>query len=370
MLRIPSLAAMAGKQVILGMSGGVDSSVAALLLKRHGAHVRGVFMQNWDALEEGGECPGEKDWRDVQAVCRQLEIPCQSIDFIKEYWTRVFMQTLNDYANGITPNPDIACNREIKFGVLRERCVSEDCWFATGHYARVAYDTNGGAHLLKGIDSRKDQSYYLSSVSHSQLRKVVFPLGDLTKGDIRTIAQKNALMTANKEESMGICFVGQRRKFNEFLSEYLPQKPGDIIAPTGEIIGTHQGIFSWTIGQRVTICFGNEKWFVSHKDIAKNQIFVVPGTYHPSLFSSMVLVSQWHWIGGKCPSIVSQGGMVEARIRHQQTIAEKCYIELRDNKPSRVYFVKSLRAPAPGQFVVVYHKEECLGCGVIQSTTL
>ncbi|RKP24413.1 tRNA-specific 2-thiouridylase, partial [Syncephalis pseudoplumigaleata] len=235
------------------MSGGVDSSVAALLLKRHGARVQGVFMQNWDALEEDGVCPGERDWRDVQAVCRQLDIPCRRIDFVREYWTRVFAQTLDAYAKGITPNPDIACNREIKFGLLRERCVPKDHWFATGHYARVAYDARGNARLLKGIDARKDQSYYLSSVTRAQLQQSVFPLGHLTKEDIRSIAREHRLTTANKDESMGICFVGPRRKFNAFLGEYLPQTPGDVIAPNGHVIATHQGIFSWTIGQRATI---------------------------------------------------------------------------------------------------------------------
>ncbi|KAI9594060.1 5-methylaminomethyl-2-thiouridylate methyltransferase [Syncephalis fuscata] len=386
MLRIPRLAAVAGKRVVLGMSGGVDSSVAAFLLKQHGAHVEGVFMKNWDNIEEGGECPGERDWRDVQTVCRQLSIPCRQMNFVKEYWTRVFMQTLDDYAAGITPNPDIACNREIKFGVLLDRCVLKNNWFATGHYARIGYDAQKQAHLLKGIDSSKDQSYYLSGVSRTQLQQVIFPLGDLTKKQIRSIARENRLSTAEKDESMGICFVGQRRKFNQFLGEYLPQTPGPVIAPTDNLLviyvicsitviynyillGTHQGIFSWTIGQRATICYGNEKWFVSRKDITKNQIFVVPGTHHPNLFSSTIQVGHWQWIQQSCPDVIKQGGLVEAKIRYQQAIAEKCYIEVGNNDQAKVYFIQPVRAPAPGQFIVVYQGEECLGCGIIQSAT-
>ncbi|RKP08060.1 5-methylaminomethyl-2-thiouridylate-methyltransferase [Thamnocephalis sphaerospora] len=351
-LRVRGLSAVAGRKIILGMSGGVDSSVAAYLLKQQGAQLEGVFMRNWDAANERGECPGDQDWRDVQAV-----------DFVREYWTRVFAKTIDDYANGHTPNPDIACNREIKFGALVDRCVQGDAWLATGHYARIACDAGDVPYLLRGVDSNKDQSYYLSDVKQSQLARAIFPLGSMDKSEVRAIARAHKLTTANKAESMGICFVGKR-------PEYIPQHPGEVVSLGGRVLGQHQGIFSWTVGQRAGICAGSEKWFVVGKDIPNNKIYVVPGTTHPALFATKVTVANWHWIGDRRPEAVANGRLVSAQIRYRQQ-PDTCRVAFDSNDgDSTVHFVRPQRAPAPGQYIVLYDGDCCLGCGVIQTSPL
>ncbi|KAJ2857203.1 hypothetical protein J3B02_001160 [Coemansia erecta] len=272
--------AQPGDTVYVGMSGGVDSSVTAHLLQSKGLNVQGIFMRNWDTRDERGECPSEKDWQDVQRVCQKLDIKCHQVDLVKEYWSSVFSVALDDYARGCTPNPDILCNKEIKFGVLlhevTRRLGSAD-WFATGHYARTIRTARcADAALCRGADEKKDQSYYLSRVRSRALRRVVFPLGSLSKTkDVRRIAKYAGLHNADREESMGICFVGEKRRFDQFLAEYIPQTPGDIVAQDGRKLGTHQGLFSKTVGQTAGIPGWQQKWYIYDKDIATNRMFAV-----------------------------------------------------------------------------------------------
>ncbi|KAJ2739728.1 hypothetical protein GGI20_006064 [Coemansia sp. BCRC 34301] len=260
------------------MSGGVDSSVAAHILKQRGLNVEAVFMRNWDTRDERGECPSERDWHDVQAVCQQLDIKCHEINLVKEYWNTVFAVALDEYAGGRTPNPDILCNREIKFGVLLKeisRRLGSFQWFATGHYARIL-GMDGLTLLYRGLDRRKDQSYYLAAVDSKHLSRTVFPLGQLDKKrDVRKLALDAGLATAKKEESMGICFVGERRRFDRFLAEYLPQRPGDILAHDGRVLGKHGGMFTKTIGQSAGVSGWQDKWYIYAKDMNHNRMYAV-----------------------------------------------------------------------------------------------
>ncbi|KAJ2380017.1 hypothetical protein GGI05_006446 [Coemansia sp. RSA 2603] len=267
-----------GDTVYVGMSGGVDSSVTAHLLKSRNLNVEAVFMRNWDTRDERGECPSERDWQDVQKVCRKLDIKCHEVNLVKEYWNSVFSIALDDYAKGRTPNPDLLCNKEIKFGVLLneiQRRLGPRDWFATGHYAR-SMRIGGEAALFRGVDRRKDQSYYLAAVSSGALDRVIFPLGSLIKtDDVRRIARDTGLHNADKEESMGICFVGERRRFDQFLAEYLSQTPGDIISHDGRNLGRHQGLFSRTIGQTAGISGWQDKWYIYAKEPATNRMYAV-----------------------------------------------------------------------------------------------
>ncbi|KAJ2803682.1 hypothetical protein H4R20_002793 [Coemansia guatemalensis] len=267
------------------MSGGVDSSVAAYMLKEHGADIEGIFMHNWDTRDESGDCPSERDWRDVQNVCAQLQIKCHRINLVKQYWNQVFSIVLDEYAQGRTPNPDILCNSQIKFGVLldeiQRRLNASGAWFATGHYARAIRKTvsnDSTITLHRGVDAGKDQSYFLSTITSKQLRRVVFPLGGLHKSThVRALAKRSGLATAEKEESMGICFVGERRRFHEFLAEYLPQKPGDILSDDMLVVGRHNGLFTKTIGQLAGIPGASEKWYIYAKDSVTNRMYAVKG---------------------------------------------------------------------------------------------
>ncbi|KAJ2455931.1 hypothetical protein GGI03_006434 [Coemansia sp. RSA 2337] len=266
-----------GDKVYVGMSGGVDSSVTAHLLKTRGLDVEAVFMRNWDTRDERGECPSELDYRDVKAVCKQLDIKCHEINLVKEYWNTVFSFTLDEYSQGRTPNPDILCNREIKFGVLLKAIsrLGPFQWFATGHYARTI-----GDKLYRGLDKRKDQSYYLAAIDSKYFSHTVFPLGLLDKKrDVRKLALDSGLVTANKEESMGICFVGERRRFDAFLAEYLPQHPGDIMSENGKFLGRHNGMFTKTIGQSAGISGWQDKWYIYAKDMKSNRMYAAQNRY-------------------------------------------------------------------------------------------
>ncbi|KAJ2457476.1 hypothetical protein GGF42_002651 [Coemansia sp. RSA 2424] len=260
------------------MSGGVDSSVAAHILKQRGLDVEAIFMRNWDTRDERGECPSERDWRDVQAVCQQLDIKCHEINLVRDYWNTVFAVALDEYARGRTPNPDILCNREIKFGVLLkeiDRRLGSFQWFATGHYARTV-GTADSTLLYRGLDRKKDQSYYLAAVDSKHLSRTVFPLGQLEKKrDVRKLALDLGLATAKKEESMGICFVGERRRFDQFLAEYLPQNAGYIFSWNGRVLGKHGGMFTKTIGQSAGIPGWQDKWYIYAKDIESNRMLAV-----------------------------------------------------------------------------------------------
>ncbi|KAJ2812394.1 hypothetical protein H4S07_001428 [Coemansia furcata] len=276
------------------MSGGVDSSVTAHILKQRGLDVEAIFMRNWDTLDERGECPSSRDYRDVQKVCQQLDIKCHEINLVKEYWNTVFSFTLDEYSRGRTPNPDVLCNREIKFGVLMKEIgtrLGPFQWFATGHYARTV--SNGDSTMLyRGLDRRKDQSYYLAAVDSKYFSRTVFPLGRLDKKrEVRKLALDAGLVTAEKEESMGICFVGERRRFDEFLAEYLPQRAGDILSDGGKVLGKHNGMFTKTIGQSAGISGWRDKWYIYAKDMANNRMYAVQNRYVE--YSTSVIHPGW-----------------------------------------------------------------------------
>ena len=292
------------KKVVVGMSGGVDSSVSAILLQKQGYEVIGLFMRNWDSLADGeldgpttstGQCPQEADYDDAKAVCDKLGIPLYRKDFIKEYWDYVFTYFLDELKNGRTPNPDIMCNKYIKFDMFAKeaRKLGAD-YIATGHYARM----NNG-HLLRGIDSNKDQTYFLSQVSKKQLENVLFPVGDMEKKDVRKIAEEYELITAKKKDSTGICFIGERN-FKNFLKNYLPNQPGDVInIDTNEVIGKHIGLMNYTIGQRKGLNIGGtkDKMFVVGKDLEKNVLYICLGEDNDYLISTSCLVDNINYLG-------------------------------------------------------------------------
>ncbi|KAI8373506.1 tRNA methyl transferase [Choanephora cucurbitarum] len=344
------------------MSGGVDSSVSAALLKQQGFKVQGVYMRNWDTSDERGVCTSREDWEDVQKVCRILEIECEHIDFVKEYWNDVFEKTLDDYAHGLTPNPDIACNSFIKFGALLDK-IPKDTWFATGHYCR---SENG--KLLRGLERNKDQSYYLSSVHQEALQRTIFPLGNFTsKQQVKSLATDLGLdVIARKKESMGICFVGQRKRFAEFLEQYIDQPPGPVInLETGQVIGEHQGLYGYTIGQASRICHGSDKWFVAQKRMETNELVVVPGSNHPALFHQGCTARDWTWIHHHPPAHFRQGMELDVQVRYRQS-PEKAIVSV--NEQEGIYTVRfrqPIRAIASGQQVVVWDGDWCLGGGVI-----
>ncbi|KAJ1964625.1 hypothetical protein GGI12_001293 [Dipsacomyces acuminosporus] len=354
-------------KVYVGMSGGVDSSVTAHLLKERGLDVEAVFMRNWDTRDERGECPSERDWRDVQRVCRQLDIKCHEINLVKEYWTMVFSAALDAYSQGQTPNPDVLCNKEIKFGVLlaeirRRLHGSPSAWFATGHYARSIRDpVTGKVGLYRGVDRRKDQSYYLAAVGCSSLDRVVFPLGTLCKeGDVRRIAREAGLPTAQKEESMGICFVGERRRFDEFLAEYLPQREGDILSSDGKLLGKHKGMFTKTIGQSAGIAGWQDKWYIYAKDIPGNRMYAVQNRENPLLYVRNLAAGPVHWISGSPPDFGdgSSPGL-EAQIRYMQK-PQICTVASKRDRIS-VEFEDGQFGVAAGQYLVLYSTDRCLG---------
>ncbi|KAI8364718.1 tRNA methyl transferase [Radiomyces spectabilis] len=340
------------------MSGGVDSSVSAALLKQQGFRVQGIYMRNWDTADERGVCTSAEDWEDVQRVCFKLDIPCEQVDFVKEYWTDVFQQTLDDYAAGLTPNPDVMCNQYIKFGSLISK-VPVDAWFATGHYCRT-YD----GRLLRGKDRNKDQSYYLSTVPEDALRRTMFPLGEFeSKTQVKNLAEQLGLHVAAKRESMGICFVGQRRRFADFLAEYIDQPPGPAVDLQGNVIGQHRGLFGYTIGQASHICHGPHKWCVAEKDVPNNTLICVPGSNHPALFHSACTARNWVWIH---PSTALEGEkLVDAQVRYRQS-PQKAILSKQGDRYT-VRFLEPVRAMARGQQVVVWDGDWCLGGGVIDT---
>lgn len=356
-------------RVVLGMSGGVDSSVAAYLLKRQGYNVIGVFMKNWDEEDEQGVCTATEDYEDVQKVCYQLDIPYYTVNFEKEYWDRVFEYFLDEYNRGRTPNPDVVCNKEIKFKSFLNYAIKLDAdYLATGHYARVSYQ-DGKFLLLRGGDSSKDQSYFLCTLGQEQLKKVLFPIGELTKKEVREIAEEQDLYTADKEESMGICFIGER-DFKKFLSNYLPAQPGEIKTLDGKIVGHHDGLMYYTLGQRKGLGIGGGKgddsgrpWYVVNKDLKANILYVVQGADHPALFTDGLIATDIHWVVGNPPATVFN---CTAKFRYRQRDQE---VEVIKEKSGgyKVLFEKPQKAITPGQFAVFYQDDVCLGGGVIDS---
>ena len=349
------------KRVVIGMSGGVDSSVAALLLKQQGYEVVGVFMKNWDDTDEFGVCTATEDYEDVVRVCNQIGIPYYSVNFEKEYWDKVFTYFLDEYKAGRTPNPDVMCNKEIKFKAFLDYALSIGAdYVATGHYAQLR-KTNGKIELLRGVDQNKDQTYFLNQLSAEVLEKVMFPLGHLPKSEVRKIAKEHQLATATKKDSTGICFIGEKN-FKQFLSEYLPANPGNMETLSGEVKGRHDGLMYYTIGQRHGLGIGGagEPWFVVGKNLERNVLYVEQGESNDYLYSDRLLATDVNWINE-----VNKTFTCTAKFRYRQTDS-KVYVTLLDNGKVRVDFAEKQRAITPGQAVVFYEDEVCLGGGTIE----
>ena len=352
------------KRVVLGMSGGVDSSVAAVLLKEQGYEVIGVFMKNWDEEDENGVCMADEDYKDVVAVAEQLNIPYYSINFVKEYWERVFEYFLSEYRLARTPNPDVMCNKEIKFKAFLEYAEKLGAdYIATGHYARLIENENGQKIMLKGVDDNKDQTYFLSGLTQKQLEKVLFPLGEYQKSEIREIAQKYDLKTANKKDSTGICFIGERN-FNEFLSKYLPAQKGDIVDIDGKKLGTHNGLMYYTIGQRKGIGLGNSKdgtgepYFVVDKKLETNELIVAQGD-DKLLYSKALIANNFNFINP-----IEFPFECGVKFRYRQKDVKGIITKINDDE-YRIDFEEPQRAVTLGQIAVIYKGDICLGGGTI-----
>lgn len=353
---------------MVGMSGGVDSSVTALLLQREGHDLAGMFMQNWEDDEPDSACRADEDRKDALAVCAKLGIPFHPRNFAGEYRERVFAHFLSEYRSGRTPNPDVLCNREIKFRTFldaaRELGAEK---IATGHYARVAHE-DGRWKLLRAADGNKDQTYFLHALDQEQLGAALFPLGDLRKEQVRALAHEAGFAVHAKKDSTGICFIGER-DFREFLSKYLPAQPGELRTPEGEILGEHHGAMFYTPGQRAGLRIGGragagpDPWYVVGKNVAKNIVFVAQGAQSRWLMSRRLRAEQVHWISGEDPALPLT---CAAMTRHRQP-AQPCTINKMDGQ-IEVRFEQPQRAVAPGQSVVFYAGDECLGGGVIAST--
>lgn len=343
------------KTVVIGMSGGVDSSVSAFLLKEQGFHVIALYMKNWEEVDASGICKATKDFEDVALVCNQLQIPYYSIQFVEEYRELVFQNFIQELQKGKTPNPDILCNREIKFNLLLEKAKQLGGDFlATGHYC-----VNREGHLLKGKDPNKDQTYFLHAVSGCNLKNVLFPIGHLFKQEVRQLARKAGLKTAEKKDSTGICFIG-KRDFKEFLKPYLGYKKGEFHTLSGQKVGFHDGAAFYTIGQRKGLGLGGEgdAWYVIAKDISKNIVFVERGADHPALFKKELSASHPSWIHSPPPTPFR----CTAKIRYRQA-DQPCIVTMGENLS--VVFDEPQRAITPGQAIVFYQGDECLGGATI-----
>ena len=355
-------------RIVVGMSGGVDSSVAALLLKRAGHEVTGIFMNNWEEKDECGVCTSEPDWADVRRVCYAIGIRCYSVNFAREYRERVFAHFLEEYRRGRTPNPDVLCNREIKFGVfleLAEKLGADR--LATGHFARLD-ESEGQYRLLRAKDENKDQTYFLYMLNQRALSKAMFPVGNLTKAEIRQIARDAGLPVSEKKDSTGVCFIGER-KFKQFLSGYLPAQPGDIVTVDGRIIGRHDGLMYYTPGQRRGLGIGGSgdgrRWFVVEKDLKRNLLIVDQGEDSPLLFSDRAVGSQCSWLAGHPPVEDDVSLRCRVRLRHRQPLQD-CTIKLRGDSV-HMDFDTPQRAVTAGQSAVFYNGEVCLGGAIVDS---
>ncbi|HHT51386.1 MAG TPA: tRNA 2-thiouridine(34) synthase MnmA [Eubacteriaceae bacterium] len=350
--------------IVIGMSGGVDSSVAALLLKEQGYKVVGVFMKNWDEPDEDGICTATEDYEDVQAVCNQIGIPYYTVNFEKEYWDKVFSYFLDEYKKGRTPNPDVMCNKEIKFKAFLEHALKIGAdYIATGHYAQVDYK-DGEYRLLRGVDANKDQTYFLCALNQYQLSKAIFPIGNMDKSQVRKIAEENKLKTAGKKDSTGICFIGERN-FSKFINNYLPAKAGEIRTIEGEVKGKHWGLMNYTLGQRKGLGIGGsgtgEPWFVVDKDLKNNILYVAQGANHPALYSYGLFANDINWISDKTKESFFN---CTAKFRYRQP-DQKVKVEILKDNTCKVVFDKPQKAVTPGQAVVFYQGEVCLGGGII-----
>ena len=349
-------------RIVVGMSGGVDSSVAALLLKQQGHDVIGVFMNNWDEQDENGVCTAENDWQDVRRVCELIGIPYYSVNFAKEYWDRVFTLFLDEYRAGRTPNPDGLCNREIKFKAFLDYAKRLSAVkMATGHFVR----TNEQGELLKGTDPNKDQSYFLYMLKAEQLKQSLFPVGGMTKAEVRKIAEDAGLPVSRKKDSTGVCFIGERR-FKQFLAQYLPAQPGDIVTPDGRVIGRHDGLMYYTLGQRRGLGIGGggdgRRYFVIDKNLEHNRLIVVQGEDDERLYRPSCECDQVTFIGDPLP--VGVPCRLHAKVRYRQA-DQPCTATLTPEGKLRLEFDMPQRAVTPGQSAVLYDGETCLGGGII-----
>ncbi|WLR49961.1 tRNA 2-thiouridine(34) synthase MnmA [Bacillus tianshenii] len=349
-------------RVVVGMSGGVDSSVAALLLKEQGYDVIGIFMKNWDDTDENGVCTATEDYNDVIRVCNQIGIPYYAVNFEKQYWDKVFTYFLEEYKAGRTPNPDVMCNKEIKFKAFLDHAMTLGAdYLATGHYAQVER-RDGEVKMLRGVDENKDQTYFLNQLTQEQLSKVMFPLGHLPKPEVRKLAAEAGLATAKKKDSTGICFIGERN-FKEFLSNYLPAQPGDMQTLDGEVKGKHDGLMYYTIGQRHGLGIGGsgDPWFVVGKNLEDNVLYVAQSFHNDLLYSDRLIATDVSWVTDK---LVESGLKCTAKFRYRQP-DKGVTVNMLDNGHVEVIFDEPQRAITPGQAVVFYNGDECLGGATI-----
>ena len=368
-IKTTAVRTMTHKRVMIGMSGGVDSSVAALHLLEQGYEVHGLFMKNWEEDDDQDYCAAATDMADAEAVCAQLDIPFHAVNFASEYWDQVFSHFLQEYQAGRTPNPDVLCNKEIKFKAFLDHALNLGMHaIATGHYANIEI-TQTGVQLHKGLDSNKDQSYFLHRLNQHQLKHSLFPIGRLEKSTVRDIANQQSFDNFNKKDSTGICFIGERR-FKTFLSQYLPHQPGDIEDTEGHRVGQHDGLMYHTFGQRQGLGIGGTTggagtpWYVVDKDLKRNVLIVAQGKHHPRLFQQGLSATEMHWIGHPPPKFPFT---CCAKIRYRQA-DQACEIlaYCPDTQQCQVTFEESQRAITPGQSIVFYLGSQCLGGGIIQ----
>ncbi len=352
-----------GKTVVVGMSGGVDSSVSALLLKEQGYQVVGIFMKNWEEIDpDSGQCSSQKDFEDVAKTCAKIDIPYYTVNFVKEYKDLVFKEFLEEYKKGHTPNPDILCNREIKFKMFYDKAMELGAdYIATGHYCQ-----NIEGKLHKGLDGNKDQSYFLYAINGNVLKNVLFPIGGMEKTQVRKIAQTYDLTVSDKKDSTGICFIGERR-FDKFLSEYISTKPGPFKTLDGKVVGQHQGVSFYTVGQRRHLNLGGQgnRWFVIEKDVPNNVVYVERDPNHPRLFTQKIIADQINWIS---PPTFKTPYLCQAKIRYRQE-DQTCTIESLDNKHLTISFKEPQKSVAIRQSIVFYEGAQCLGGAQIKKIT-
>ncbi|KAL4227040.1 hypothetical protein ACF0H5_015016 [Mactra antiquata] len=367
------------KNVVCGISGGVDSAVSALILKMKGYNVQGLFMKNWDSTNEHGVCVSDVDREDATYVCQHLDIPLYEVNFVKEYWNDVFSNFLQDLHQGKTPNPDVLCNKHIKFNAFYNYAIDKlnaDA-IATGHYVRTSagynledIDENQGVNLLKAVDGSKCQTLFLSQIPQKSLHKALFPVGEMLKQDVKKLACEAGLhRIANRKESMGICFIG-KRNFRDFLEEYIDPQPGDFIdLETGNIVGRHNGIHNWTVGQRSLIAGLAEAFYIADKDIHNNNIYVVRGTHHPALYTQTLFTEEAYWIN-KPPRQLLTEQMYDCDFRYQHIQTRqgiiKCTLTLSGGNSLIVSLDKAVRALNAGQYAVFYDGDICLGSAKIR----
>lgn len=354
-------------KIVVGMSGGVDSAVSALLLSRAGHEVIGVFMKNWEEQDDDGLCTATQDWEDVQATCHTIGIPYYAINFTREYYDRVFSYFLSEYQKGRTPNPDVLCNREIKFKAFLDFAMGLGAErIATGHFANIQEDAVG-IHLLRGVDANKDQSYFLYMLTQKPLSKTLFPVGRFTKQQVRDIAATAHLPVATKRDSTGICFIGERH-FRTFLKGFLPAQQGDIVTVDGAVVGCHEGLMYYTLGQRKGLGIGgvpggDGRWFVVAKDLEANRLVVERGKDSPLLYSKVCRAESATWILHTPPS---HSFSCTAKYRYRQT-DQQVHVEVSGSN-LLVTAMQPQRAVTPGQSIVLYHDDRCLGGAIIGAT--